>query len=256
MKKGVNIMIPYVRRSKILELMHSKEVVFLEEISQHVGVSLATVRRDLKTLEEENQIVLLTGGAAKIKKNVIEKSLTEKMTINKEEKNLIGSYAAQLVEEDEFIFIGPGTTEHSMIKHLTGKNVTVVTNGAFHIQELLKYQIPTIMLGGDVKLGIGVIVGITAIKQIDTMNFDKCFIGASGISNNGDISTSSSDVAEINKVALENSRETYIVADSSKIGQQSRYTFAHVDDRMTMITTSNVSDKYRDDNRFIFADLG
>ncbi len=80
-------MIPYVRRSKILELMHSKDVVYLEEISQHVGVSMATVRRDLKTLEEENQILLLTGGAAKIKKNVIEKSLPEKIDlINKDEK--------------------------------------------------------------------------------------------------------------------------------------------------------------------------
>lgn len=247
-------MIPYVRRSKILELMHARDVVYLEEISKHVGVSLATVRRDLKTLEEENQIVLLTGGAAKIKKNVIEKSLPEKMTINNEEKNKIGAYAASLVEVDEFIFIGPGTTEHMMIKHLKGKNVTVVTNGAFHIPELLKYEIPSIMLGGDVTLGLGVIVGITAIKQLEGMNFDKCFIGASGISKNGNISTSSSDVSEINKVALENSREIYIVADSSKIGQQSRYTFTQIDDRTNLITTSAVSDKYKDDKRFLFAD--
>ncbi len=48
---------------------------------------MATVRRDLKTLEEEGQVEILTGGAAKIMVNIPEKSLAEKMTLNKEEKN-------------------------------------------------------------------------------------------------------------------------------------------------------------------------
>jgi DeoR family fructose operon transcriptional repressor len=56
--KGGCKMIPYVRRSKILEMMHSKKIVYFEEISEQVGVSMATVRRDLKTLEEEGQLDL------------------------------------------------------------------------------------------------------------------------------------------------------------------------------------------------------
>lgn len=248
-------MIPYVRRSRILEMMHSKNLVYFEEISEHVGVSLATVRRDLKTLEEEGQIELLSGGAAKICISIPEKSLAEKMNINRDEKEQIGSYAGTMVSDGQFIYIGPGTTENAMIKHLAGKNVTVVTNGAFHIQELMKYQIESIILGGKIMLDIGVVIGPTAIKQISDMNFDKCFIGASGVLLGSSITTSSLEVAEINKVALRNTKEKYIIADSTKIGKQSRYTYAQLDETQKIITTSKVGKKFYDDNRFIIADL-
>lgn len=248
-------MIPYVRRSKVLEFMHTKDIIFLEEIAKVAGVSMATVRRDLKTLEEEGHIEILSGGAAKIRMNVSEKSLTEKMTLNKDEKFQIGSYAATMVSDGSFIFIGPGTTEDAMIRHLAGKNVTVVTNGAFHIQELMKYQINTIMLGGEVLLDIGVVIGPTVIKQISNMNFDKCFIGASGVVPGGHVTTSSIDVAEVNKIALKNSAESYIIADSSKINKRSRYTFAQLDNTRRLITTSKVNKTYHNDPRFILADI-
>lgn len=248
-------MIPYIRRSKILEMMHSNKIVFFEEISENVGVSLATVRRDLKTLEEEGQVELLSGGAAKINISIPEKSLSEKMDLNRDEKEQIGSYAATMVSDGQFIYIGPGTTENSMIKHLVGKNVTVVTNGAFHIQELMKYQISSIILGGKIMLDIGVVIGPMAINQISMMNFDKCFIGASGVVLGGSITTSSLEVAEIDKLALRNSFEKYIIADSTKIGKQSRYTFAQMDENQKIITTSRVGKKFYDDNRFIISDL-
>ncbi len=248
-------MIPYIRRSKVLEFMHAKEIVFFEEISDYVGVSLATVRRDLKTLEEEGQVEILSGGAAKIKVNIPEKSLSEKMTLNKKEKMQIGSYAATKVSDGQFIFIGPGTTENMMIKHLEGKNVTVVTNGAFHLQELLKYQINTIILGGEVMLDIGVVIGPMVIRQISCMNFDKCFIGASGVIPGGSITTSSVEVAEVNKIALNNSKESFIIADSIKIGKCSRYTFGQLDNDWHIITTSKIDKAYHNDSRFILADI-
>ena len=248
-------MIPYVRRSKILEFMHTQDIVFFEEIAEKVGVSLATVRRDLKTLEEEGQVEILTGGAAKIIVNIPEKSLAEKMTLNREEKMQIGSYAATRVGDGQFIFLGPGTTENMMIKHLAGKNVTVVTNGAFHIQELLKYQIDTIILGGEVMLDIGVVIGPMVIQQISSMNFDKCFIGTSGVIPGGSITTSSVEVAEVNKIALNNSADAYIIADSTKLGKRSRYTFGQFDNDWRLITTSKVEKIYHHDPRFILADI-
>ncbi len=247
-------MIPYMRRSKILEFMHTKDIVFFEELAEEVGVSLATVRRDLKTLEEEGHIEMLTGGAAKIRMNIAEKSLTEKLTLNADEKNQIGSYAATMVSDGQFIFIGPGTTENAMIKYLAGKNVTVVTNGAFHIQELMKYQIKSIILGGNIMLDIGVVIGPTVIQQISNMNFDRCFVGTSGVVPGGNITTSSIEVAEVNKIALKNSAESYIVADSTKIGISSRYTFGKLDDSKELISTSKVDKNYHDDPRFIIAD--
>ncbi len=231
-------MIPYKRRNFILELLHSKDIVYLDEIQEKTNVSVATVRRDLKTLEEEGQVEILTGGAAKLVVNVAEKSFEEKMKLSKEEKEAVSSYASTLVKDGQFIFLGPGTTENHIIKHLKGKNVTVVTNGAFHIDELLKYKIKTILLGGNILTNIAVLVGPSAIKQVSNMNFDKCFIGASGITLNNGLSTSNIDVAEINKIVIEKSKEVYFLADSTKIGTDSRYVFADVNDCDKFITTN------------------
>lgn len=246
--------IPYTRRKKILEFMQSKEMVYLEEIQKQVNVSFATIRRDLKSLSEEGYIEQLSGGAARIIANVAEKSLSEKINLNKEEKEAIGKYASNLVESGDFIYIGPGTTENHMIKYLQGKSVTLVTNGAFHIQELIKYDINAILLGGDILTNIGVLVGPVTLNQISTMNFDKCFIGASGITFDRGVSTSDIDVAEINKIAIKNSKKVYFVGDSTKIGKNSRYTFAQLEEHNKLITTRNIEKKYQDDKRLIFVD--
>lgn len=247
-------MVPYARRRIILELMHSKDLVHLDEIKEYLNVSIATVRRDLKILSEEGQIELLSGGAAKIVVNIAEKSLSEKINLNKEEKERIGSYLATLVNDGQFIFIGPGTTENHMIKHLEGKNVTVVTNGAFHIQELIKYRINSILLGGRIINDIAVLVGPAAINQAMKMNFDKCFIGASGITLERGLSTSNIDVAEINKIVIKNSNEVFYFGDSTKLGKNSRYIFAQLEEDYKLITTNKASQQFKDDSKVIVID--
>lgn len=247
-------MIPYKRRNLILDLLHSKDIVYLDEIQEKTNVSVATVRRDLKTLEEEGQVEVLTGGAAKLVVNVAEKSFEEKMKLNKEEKEAVSSYAATLIKDGQFIFLGPGTTENHIIKYLKGKNITVVTNGAFHIDELLKYKINTILLGGSVLTNIAVLVGPSTIKQVSNMNFDKCFIGASGITLDNGLSTSNIDVAEINRIVIKKSKEIFFLADSTKIGNDSRYVFADVNDCNKLITTDQANINNFDSKKLIIVE--
>ena len=82
-------MIPYIRRNRILEMLHEKDIIYLDELVKEISVSDATIRRDLKTLSEEGQIDLLTGGAAKIRVNSGERPLDERVNINREDKELI-----------------------------------------------------------------------------------------------------------------------------------------------------------------------
>ena len=123
-------MIPFIRRQKILDLLNEKDIVYIEDFVKATNVSDATVRRDMKTLYEEGYIDLLSGGAAKLRTQMGERPLPERVLINKEEKEILGKYAASLVNDGDFIFIGPGTTENTIIPHLEGKNITLVTNGA------------------------------------------------------------------------------------------------------------------------------
>ena len=237
-------MIPYIRRKKVLELLHTKELVYLDELVEYTGVSLATVRRDLKLFEEEGQVELLQGGAAKIKVNIAERNVKEKLVINQEMKEIVAGYAATLVNDGQFIYIGPGTTENWMFQGLSGKDVTVVTNGALHIEKIMENKINSQLLGGDLLNDIAVVVGYDAIRQIEHMNFDKCFIGVSGFTLDRGASTSQYGVAEINKVAIRKSRKSYLLLDSTKVGKNSKYTFASADEFDTIIVAGDIPSEY------------
>ncbi len=237
-------MIPYIRRKKMLELLHTKELVYLDELVEYAGVSLATVRRDLKLFEEEGQVELLQGGAAKIKVNVDERNIKEKITLNRDMKEIVAGYAATLVNDGQFIYVGPGTTENWMFANLSGKDVTVVTNGVHHIEKLMEYKINSLLLGGMLLNNIAVVVGYDAIKQIEQMNFDKCFIGASGFSLERGAMTSEAGVAEINRVAIKRSTKSYLILDSTKLGKNSKFSFAAPGDFDTIIVAGDIDDRY------------
>lgn len=231
------IMIPFVRREKILELLHESEIVYLEDLVKTTNVSEATIRRDLKTLNDEGHVDLLLGGAAKLRVHLGEKPLNERVNINKQEKELIGKYVATLVNDGDFIFIGPGTTENTMIKYLGGKNITIVTNGAFHINAFIKHKIDSIILGGRIINSIAVLSGPSAIKQAKSMHFDKCFIGCSGLTFEGKLTTSDENVAVINREVINNANVVYFMADSTKFGKASRFEFATTQSNNFLITT-------------------
>ena len=237
-------MIPYIRRKKVLELLHTKELVYLDELVEYTGVSLATIRRDLKLFEEEGQVELLQGGAAKIKVNIAELNVKEKLTINQDMKEIVAGYAATLVNDGQFIFIGPGTTENWMFQGLSGKDVTVVTNGALHVETIMENKIKAQMLGGDLLNDIAVVVGHDAIRQIEQMNFDKCFIGGSGFTIERGASTSQYGVAEINKVAIRQSKNAYLLLDATKVGKNSKYRFASAEEFDTIIVAGDIPPEY------------
>lgn len=246
-------MIPFIRRQKILELMHESDIVYLEDLVHETNVSEATIRRDLKTLNEEGQIDLLSGGAAKIRVTLGERPLDERVDINKQEKELIGKYAATFVNDGDFIFIGPGTTENKMIKYLRDKNVTVVTNGAFHINAFIENKVDSIILGGRIINSIAVLSGPSAITQVKNMHFCKCFIGCSGLTEDGSLTTSDENVAVINKEAIKNTNSVYFMADSTKFGKASRFKFATAQSDNYLITTKK-QDNFHGDCELMIID--
>jgi len=233
-------MIPYVRRKKVIEYLENQEIVYIADLAKHAKTSEATIRRDLKSLEEEGRIEMLQGGAAKLVEHERERSANERMDYQKEEKSKLGAYAATLVSHGEFIFIGPGTTENWMLKHLVGKDVTVVTNGIVHIEKLLNLDIDSILIGGKVNRKDGLISCETAMEQIKKMNFDKCFLGGLGISTEKGATTSSSALASLNIEVMKRSEKNILLVDSTKFGKTARYKFADVDDFNTILCIGDV----------------
>lgn len=213
-------MIPYVRRKKLLELIVKKELVYIEElISTLSDISGSTIRRDLKTLENEGHIEMLRGGGVKLKVSPsADLPLDAKLVLNNDKKQRIAQYAASIVNDGEVIYVDISTTVLPMIKFLKNKRITVVASNAQFLNELEGTDITCIVLGGEYIKNTGSFVGPINENLLSTMFFDKAFVGANGFSLQGGISTP--DFREVKKkqIIMQNSKEAYMLMDSSKAG--------------------------------------
>ncbi len=151
------------RKQLILEELNQHHVVSLEKLVSLLETSESTVRRDLDELEAENKLRRVHGGAELPHSLQEEETIQEKSVKNLQEKKLLAQKAASLIKEQDVIFIDAGTTTAFLIHELVNKNVTVVTNSIHHAAQLVEKQIPTVMVGGSVKMATDASIGGVAL---------------------------------------------------------------------------------------------
>lgn len=223
-------MITERRHLKILKMLEEFEIIKLSEIIEETNTSESTVRRDLAYLESKGLLERVHGGAKRVTHKGEELSYNEKISKNVEDKVKIGKLAADLVEENDAIFIDAGTSTYEMIPFLKGKNISVITTGVDHIAALIENNIPCYMIGGNVKLKTKAIIGSDAVEGLKRFNFDKAFLGTNGVHKKFGFTTPDSEEANIKRVAKELSREVFILADNTKFNKSTLVKFGELEE--------------------------
>ena len=206
------------RKQLILEELQEHHVVSLEKLVSLLETSESTVRRDLDELESENKLRRIHGGAELPHSLQQEETIQEKSVKNLQEKKLLAQKAASLIKEQDVIFIDAGTTTAFLIKELSNKYITVVTNSIHHAVQLVEKQIPTVMVGGSVKMTTDASIGGVALNQINQLHFDRAFIGMNGVDENY-YTTPDMEEGAIKRAIIDNAKQTYVLVDASKVGQ-------------------------------------
>ena len=223
------------RQEMILNLLEENEIVKLSTLINVLNTSESSIRRDLITLEKQNLLQRVHGGARKIKKSSEEQSYNEKSFKNIQEKEVIAKFAANLVAENETIFLDAGTSTYEMIKYLKGKNIFVVTNGLNHINALSSEGINCYIIGGKIKLSTKAVTGADAVKCLSKFVFDKVFLGTNAIDKKFGCTTPDPEEAELKRTASEQGKKNYVLADKSKFYSVSNVKFLELDNT-TIIT--------------------
>ena len=163
----------------ISEYLKEKKYASVDELMEKFQLSRSTVRRTLIAMEEKNLLKRVRGGAEIVdnEEESLPTDFREIFNEKKEEKIKIAQKAAELIKDNDVIFIDSGSTCYYMIDNIKAKNITVVTNGILHIQKLMAMGINTYILGGYAKPEKNLIMGEDIVKKISSMNFDKAFLG-------------------------------------------------------------------------------
>ena len=213
---------PLERKDKILDIIHQKGRVTVEELVQMFEVSGATIRRDLEFLEHQGLITRTHGGAISKRRVAIEPDYFVEKGRFLEEKRKIARQAAMMVEEGEVIFMEASTTVLQMTGFILDKrNLTVVTNSLEIAQELRRStQITLILTGGTLRRRTNSLIGPLADLSLSQIRFDKAFIGISALDSSFGITTPTLEEAQTKKEIVKAANQIIALCDHSKFEKQ------------------------------------
>ncbi|MFV0381716.1 MAG: DeoR/GlpR family DNA-binding transcription regulator [Breznakia sp.] len=197
--------------------INEKHSVSNEDLCKMFSVSMQTLRRDLKILEDQGRIHKVYGGV--ISNNFRLQStvptLMDRSGIHTSEKEYIGQLAAKLVDDNDIIFIDSGTTVVHMLAHLKKKkNVTIITH-ALNVMEQAKTlsNVRFISLGGEYN-------PLTNTFQFSASNYhyqvSKAFIATVAISLEDGLRNMDYKEGAIKNLVMKSAESVFVLCDSSK----------------------------------------
>jgi DeoR family fructose operon transcriptional repressor len=209
------------RRERILTELFERRHVLARDLALRIGVSEATIRRDLRGLAADGQVDLVYGGATL--RRASDFSFHAKATRNMEAKRAIGRLAAGVVQDQDHIFLDSGTTCFEMAAFLDAPGLSVI------------------MLGGQYRPDRMDFVGPLALSILNQLRGYVCFIGADGL--HMDFGPTAADIesASLYRQAALNGRQTVLLVDHSKFTAASL--FKIVDwEQISMVVTDRAPD--------------
>jgi len=238
--------LPAERHRRIQDLLREHRVVRVSVLSETLGVSEVTIRRDLEALERRGMLERTHGGAVATQWMRSEPAYREAIFANPEEKRAIGEAAAAMVEPGDAVYLNGGTTTLEVFRHLRAPGVKVVTNHVGIALEAADRDVELLLLGGHYRAPSNSVVGPFATEALRRTHATKAFIGVEGLSVGSGLSTPVAAEAEIARVMIEQTRgSVFVVADHSKIGTVADFVIAPLEEVGGLIVDEGCAEAYR-----------
>jgi DeoR family transcriptional regulator of aga operon len=214
------------------------------DLSEELGVSQASVRRDLQLLETQ-QLLTRTHGGAVASGVLYELPMRYRGGQRHAEKRAIARYtAAMLGPEVSSVGLNGGSTTTEVARALALRDrLRVVTNALNIAADLaVRTNIELVVCGGSVRSESYELVGPLSELTLANINLDVAIVGVDGVSTTAGLTTHHEVEAQTNRALLGVAERVIVVADSSKIGRRG---FARISDLSVvsdLVTDSGASE--------------
>ena len=232
------------RFSLILQQLAETGSVSIADLAPRLGVSKASVRRDLELLEERHLLTRSHGGATATGV-LLDLPLRYGAGLHRAVKRRIAAAAIERVHGDVNVvgFTG-GTTTTEVARALADRaGLTVVTNALNIASELaLRRNLKLFVTGGIARAESYELIGPVAEASLGGFNLDVVFVGVNGISARGGVTTHEEDDARTVAALIGHAQTVIVVTERAKLG---KVTFARICDidRVDELVTDGESDE-------------
>ena len=233
------------RQSAIIRHLQGSGRVLVDELADLLDTTPQTIRKDLNTLADQNQITRFHGGAALVAGTEYT-SFSVRQEIARDEKNSIAAAVAANIPNGTTVFVNSGTTTAAAairLSHHVG--LRVVTDSVFLANEISAF------LGSsygprrrgaqgrrrNTRPGSG--------RFYPAVQVDIALIGAAAISPEGALLDYDLREASVARAIIENSRNVILAADSTKFGRAAPVCIGTLSQIDTLVTDKACPDELR-----------
>ena len=214
------------RKDYILKILKKNGQVIAKTVSQELGLSEDTIRRDLRELASEGRLQRVHGGALPSSPAVVD--FVGRQQLATDAKIAIGRAAALMVQPGQVVILDGGTTTLQLAKHLPRDlQATVVTHSPTIAVALAEHPtIEIVLIGGRLFKHSVVAVGAAAVEAIGRIRADLYFMGVTGIHPEAGLSTGDLEESHIKRALSASAAETYVLISADKLNTASPYVIA------------------------------
>lgn len=236
------------RHELILRAVQSDGFVTVPDMAKALAVSEMTLRRDLDSLAENNQLTRTHGGAISTERlgsldvDLVEPRVGQRAAHYHEAKMAIAKHASRMLLPGQTIALDVGTTTFELADLVRDISLRVFTNSLKIASHLKESQASTYVPGGQVNGTEPSIVGVRAIEHLNDFRFDFVFLGVSGVTAEGFYDYSLDDT-EIKKALIARSKTSVVLLDSSKFDRMSVALVARMEKIDVLVTDERPPEK-------------
>ncbi|WP_425147260.1 DeoR/GlpR family DNA-binding transcription regulator [Deinococcus sp.] len=211
------------RKQHILKILKRDGNVVAKALSEELGLSEDTIRRDLRELAAEGLLQRVHGGA--LPASPAAADFAARQVLAPEAKVAIGGAAARLIRPGQVVILDGGTTAVQVARQLPpGLQATVVTHSPSVAVELAGHAgVEVVLIGGRLFKHSIVAVGAAAIEAMSQIRADLYFMGVTGVHVQEGLSTGDLEEAYVKRALSRRAAETIVLASSEKLGVASPY---------------------------------
>jgi len=230
------------RKQQILEILKQNGQIVARELSQTMGLSEDTIRRDLRELAQEGRLQRVHGGALP-SSPAMEDSASRDLPRH-EGEIAIGKAAAAMIQPGHVLILDGGTTAREVARHLSpGLNATIATHSPTIALELIHHaSIDVILIGGRLIKHSVVSVGAAAIEAIGQLNADTYFMDVTGVHPRTGLTTGDYEEAAVKRAFSRAATETIVLASAEKLNAAYPFKIIGLEEISALITERAVSD--------------
>ncbi|MBX3242509.1 MAG: DeoR/GlpR transcriptional regulator [Chitinophagaceae bacterium] len=229
------------RQSFILREVNLHNRVLSVDLSQKMGVSEDTIRRDLNEMAKNHQLIKVHGGALSKSFHL---SDSENLVYASSGKKTIAHKALSLIKNGMFILTTGGTTIIELAKSLPPElNATFITPSLPAAYEYIHHPYIDVIFTGDrISKSSKIAIGAETVAKIKDIRADLCFLGINAIDADVGITDNDWEVVQVKKAMIGSARQVVALTISEKLNSSQKIRVCGLDKVNVLITELDPGD--------------